>query len=110
GQKELPEEKPVHHKGVSGYKKFFLFALFLFLAGLGAALFSYYRGALTLSSKNVDLIVLGNSFVAGGEGLPIQVEVVNKNSADLVNATLTLDYPQGTTDEAGNDAAHVERP
>ncbi len=109
GATDLPEDKSVHHQSAKGYKRFFLFAVFFFMLGLGAALFSYYRGAITLSSKNVDLVILGNSFVAGGEELPIQIEVANKNSADLVNATLVIDYPKGATDETGTDVVRIER-
>lgn len=110
GTTELPDEKYKKPGGVSGYKKFFFFTLIFFVIGLGAALFSVYRGALTLSSKNVDLTILGNAFVGGGEILPIQVEVVNKNSADLVDAVLTINYPKGATDETGSDVVRIERP
>ena len=109
GQTELDKDVEPRKPGVSGYKRFFLFSLFFFLIALGALAFSVYRGALTLSSKNVDLAVLGNSFVAGGEELPIQVEIVNKNSSDLLNATLTLDYPKGATDAAGSDVVRIEK-
>jgi len=109
GQTELSEDVEPRKPGVSGYKRFFLFSLFFFLLALGALAFSVYRGALTLSSKNVDLVVLGNSFVAGGEDLPIQVEIVNKNSSDLLNVVLTLDYPKGATDAAGSDVVRIEK-
>jgi hypothetical protein len=55
-------------------------------------------------------MILGNSFVAGGAELPIQVEIANKNAADLVDATLTLYYPKGATDETGTDVMRIERP
>ncbi len=110
GDTELPEEKPTKHNGASGYKRFFVFAVFFFAIALGAALFSYYRGAVTLSSKNVDLTILGNSFVGGGEELPVQIEVANKNSVDLTNAELVINYPKGATDETGSDVVRIVRP
>lgn len=109
GQTELTDDIEPLKPSVSGYKRFFLFSLFFFLIALGALAFSVYKGALTLSSKNVDLAVLGNSFVAGGEELPIQVEIVNKNSGDLLNAVLVLDYPKGATDAAGSDVVRIEK-
>ncbi|MBY0328512.1 hypothetical protein K2Q02_00225, partial [Patescibacteria group bacterium] len=109
GQTELTDDVEPLKPSVSGYKRFFLFSLFFFLIALGALAFSVYKGALTLSSKNVDLVVLGNSFVAGGEELPIQVEIVNKNSSDLLNAVLVLDYPKGATDAAGSDVVRIEK-
>lgn len=109
GATEIPKEKLEHPKGGKGYKRFFIIAILFFIFALGVALFSFYRGAVTLSSKNVDVMILGNSFVGGGEELPIQVEIANRNSTDLVNAHLTLNYPKGATDETGADVVRIER-
>ncbi len=109
GDVKLPVDKTVQHLSASRYKRFFVFALLFFLLGLAVALFAYYRGAITLSSKNVELTILGNSFVAGGEELPIQIEIANKNSADLTNAELVINYPKGATDETGSDVVRIER-
>lgn len=109
GETELEHNRPIRRTTVSGYKRFFIFSIIFFLVAFAALAFSVYRGALTLSSKNVDLVVLGSSFVAGGEELPIQVEIVNKNSTALNNATLTVDYPKGATDVAGSDIVHIEK-
>jgi hypothetical protein len=110
GETALPKEETVRHVSASNYKRFFLFALLFFICALGVALFSFYRGAVTLSSKNVDLVILGNSFIGGGEELPIQVEITNKNAADLENAVLVINYPKGATDETGTDVVRIERP
>lgn len=109
GQTELEKDISLRAPNVSGYKRFFIFSVTFFLIALGALAFSVYRGALTLSSKNVDLTILGSSFVAGGEELPIQIEIVNKNSSDLLEVTLTLDYPKGATDVAGSDVVRKEK-
>src|ERR1700733_13697321 len=63
GTKKVYHDKTLKRTSLSGYKRFFFFALIFFLIALGAALFSIYRGALTVSSKNVDVNILGNSFV-----------------------------------------------
>lgn len=110
GETKLPVDTTIHHQSSSRYKRFFAFAFLFFVAALAVALFAYYRGAITLSSKNVDLAILGNSFVAGGEELPIQIEIANKNSADLVNAELVVNYPKGATDETGSDVVRIVRP
>lgn len=102
GEKELPKESTVHHTNVSPYKRLFIVSVIFFLIGLGIALFSIYRGAVTLSSKNVELSVLGNSFVGGGETLPLQVDIANKNADDLVQASLTLSYPRGASTLPGD--------
>ncbi len=110
GEKELADKKFVRHTNVSGYKKLFIVSLIFFVGALGVALFSVYKGAVTLSSKNVEVAILGNSFVAGGEALPVQVDITNKNSTDLIEAELTLSYPKGSTDVAGGDLERVKKP
>lgn len=110
GQSPVKKGSIVRHRTAAGYRRFFICTLLFFLAGLGVALFSYYRGAITVSSKNVDLSILGNAFVSGGDELPIQVEVANKNATDLVNAQLVLNYPKGATDQTGTDVVQLEQP
>ncbi len=105
GETTIPKDRGQQRMGVTGFRRFFIFSLVFFLAAVGLALFSVFRGAVTLSSKNVDLSILGNSFVAGGEELPIQVEIANKNSTDLLDARLVLQYPKGATDETGSEVA-----
>jgi hypothetical protein len=109
GTTEVPKEKPVHKSTVTGYRRFFIFSLIFFVLALGAAVYSVYKGSLTLSSKNVDVSILGNSFVAAGDTLPIQIEIANSNAASLLNTKLTLDYPKGVSDASGSDTAHVEQ-
>lgn len=107
GDKNIPKDRGPQKVSVRGYKRFFLFSFLFFAIGLGLAAFSVFRGAVTLSSKNVDVVILGNSFVDGGEVLPIQVEIANRNSSDLINAELTLEYPKGATDSSGSEVARV---
>jgi hypothetical protein len=109
GETEIAKEKTVHRTTVTGYKRFFIFSVLFFILALGAALFSFYRGAMTLSSKNVDLAILGSSFIGGGEELSIQVQLTNKNAADLIDTELILDYPKGATDQSGSDIVHLKK-
>jgi hypothetical protein len=109
GQTTVPKEKAVHKSSVTGYRRFFLFSLFFFLVALGVAGYSIYRGSLTLSSKNVAVSILGNSFVAAGATLPVQVEVANSNSASLLDTKLSLDYPKGAADDTGTATVHLEQ-
>jgi hypothetical protein len=109
GQTKIPQEKPVQKSRASGYRRFFIFSLIFFLLALGGAAYSIYKGSLTLSSKNVAVSVLGNTFVAAGDALPLQVEIANSNSAPLLEAKLALDYQKGVDDGSGNDIAHLEQ-
>ncbi|MDB5189012.1 MAG: hypothetical protein JWM92_610 [Candidatus Nomurabacteria bacterium] len=109
GETTIPNDKKNHAGTVTGYRRFFIFSFIFFLIALGGAAFSFYRGALTLSSKNVDVSILGNAFVAAGSTLPLQVEIANSNSAGLLNAKVAIDYPKGATDPNGNDTVHTEQ-
>lgn len=103
GEDNLPKREKIIVKSSSGYKKLFIVSFIFFLLALGAALFTIYRGTMTLSSKNVEMTILGNSFVSGGESLPIQVDIANKNAADLVDAEVTVSYPKGASDNGEVD-------
>lgn len=109
GEDELPPDKQIKVTRVSGYKRLFVVSLIFFLIAAGAAVYSVYRGAITLSSKNVELNMLGNSFVAGGEALPIQVDIANKNASDLLNVELTVSYPKGAIDAAGEEVVRLKK-
>lgn len=109
GQTTLPpRERSV--QSVKGYKRFFFLAFVFFLIAVGFAAFSYFRGAQTLSSKNVSVEILGSSFTGGGDAFPLQITIGNKNSADLAEAMLVITYPKGATDTSGGDLARIEKP
>ncbi len=109
GKTEVEDINITRKSGLRGIKRFFVFSLIFFILALGALAFSVFRGAVTLSSKNVDLEIAGNTFVSGGEELPIKIEVLNKNSADLLNVVLVLNYPRGAVDMEEGDTVRVER-
>ena len=98
GETKVPRQ--ARRKLSAGYKTFFILAVCFFLVAVGVAYFSIYRGAITISSKNVDVQILGDSFVSAGSALPISVSIANKNSSDLLNTTLTITYPKGADDGA----------
>lgn len=109
GKTEVEDIDIARKSGLRGIKRFFIFSLIFFVLAAGAMAFSIFRGAITLSSKNVDLEIAGNTFVSGGEELPLKIEVLNKNSADLLNAVLVLNYPRGAVDIVEGDTVRVER-
>lgn len=87
------------------FKKFFIVAIIFFF---GAALFSLYtfsKGGVSVTSDNIDITVIGNAFTKGGEELPLEIEIVNRNKANLELANLLISYPSG----ASNAAADVVR-
>lgn len=87
------------------FRKFFYFSIgFAVLAVIIAAV-TLFTGGNTVSSNNIDINILGNSFTAGGEELPLQVEIANKNASSLELADLFVEYDKGG--DASSGASHV---
>ncbi len=90
----------------SMFKKFFIFSVSFLVLAVGFAFYTYFYGGNTVSNNNIDIAILGNTFTAGGEELPLQIEITNKNNAVLELADLVVEYPKGTTDLSG-DTQHI---
>lgn len=92
----MTKKKPKKHLLHSRKFRQVLFVALLFL--VGSIIFSaltFFQGGTTVSNKNIDIVVLGNSFVDGGEELPLQVRVANRNRTDLEIADLRIEYSRG---------------
>lgn len=83
-------------------KKVFISALLFFIAAILVAGFVFTGGANFVSSKNVDINVLGPAIVSAGEALELGVSVTNTNNADLEFANLSIQYPQGSRNPLNN--------
>lgn len=83
-------------------KKIFIVALVFFIAALGVAGFVFVGGATFISSKNVDINVIGPTTIRAGEVLELGVTISNTNNADLESANLSIQYPQGTENPDNN--------
>ncbi len=79
-------------------KKFFIFALCFFLFTVGVAAFVFFGGSTFVSSKNVDLTVVGPTNSPAGEVVELEVTIKNGNNADLELANFSIQYPQGARD------------
>ena len=89
----------------SFFRKFFFFSLgFAVLAVIIVAV-TFFTGNNTVSNDNIAINVLGNSFTAGGTELPLQVEIVNKNSSELQLSDLFVSYDKGG--DASGGSTHV---
>ena len=86
----------------SFFKKFFIGAVVFFICTLGFAGYMFYSGGASVSSDNIDILVLGNAFTKGGDELPLQIEIVNRNRAKLELANLVISYPRGASDDTSD--------
>lgn len=75
---------------------FFIGAAAFFLLSVATAVYMFYGGSVIVSSKNVDISVIGHISVQGGEELTLDILIHNKNTAALESAVLTVEYPPGT--------------
>ena len=80
------------------FKKFFIAAILFFIAAIGFASYMFFNGTVSVSNDNIDITILGNAFTKGGEELPLQIEIVNRNKANLELANLVVEYPRGAND------------
>jgi len=88
----------------SMFKKFFIFSMIFFVLAVGFASYMFFIGGNTVSNENIDISVLGNAFTAGGEELPLQIEIINKNNSPLELADLLVEYPKGSSGTLSQDA------
>ncbi|MSU55149.1 MAG: hypothetical protein EXS46_01245 [Candidatus Taylorbacteria bacterium] len=99
GDKELVikgRSLPDPVKRMALLKKTFVISVIFFLVSVGVALYVFFGGGNIVSSNNVDITVVGPVSIAGGEILPLEIQVSNQNNIDLDNVDLVIDYPDGT--------------
>lgn len=72
------------------------FAMLFFLAALGAAGYFFYFGSNSVSSDKITLDVQGPTIIAGGDTVPLSLTITNRNPVALENATIEVDFPEGT--------------
>jgi hypothetical protein len=94
------QNKNMKKPSTSIFKYFFILAVVFFIAAIGYAIYMFSNGGVSVSNDNIDITVLGNAFAKGGEELPLQVEIVNRNKANLELANLIVEYPKGADDNS----------
>ncbi len=77
------------------FKKILWGSIIFFILALMVGGFIFFRGINMVSSNNIDILVSGPSSVAGGQELPLEITLQNKNSASLEGASLLVEYPVG---------------
>jgi hypothetical protein len=81
-------------------KKIFIFSILFFVVASAVAAFVFFGGVNMVSSKNVDIKVVGPVLIGGGQEVSLDVNVVNNNNTDLEAASLLVEYPIGTRSSA----------
>ncbi len=113
GKKEIPEtwdntkEKKIKggnfFAGSSVFQKFFIFSVVFFILAIGYVSYIFFWGNNTVSNDNISIAIFGNAFTDGGEVLPLQIEIINKNSTNLDLVDLVVEYPKGSTGDLSEE-------
>jgi hypothetical protein len=77
-------------------KKIFIFSIIFFVLAVGVAAFVFLGGINSVSSKNVDIKVVGPLSTPGGQEVSLDINVINNNSVDLNSVSLLVEYPTST--------------
>ena len=107
-EKEETMNKPLKKPKMSAFKKFFIISIIFFVGAVGYASYKFLLNDSTVTSNKIDLEIIGNSFTKGGEELPLQIEITNRNSASLELASLIIEYPKGADDNS-SDMIRLDR-
>lgn len=86
----------VAEKQHSFARKFLTLSAVLFIISAGIATFVFLGGMNLISSKNVDIQVVGPVAVGGGQDANFDVVIKNGNNTDLEAVKLTVEYPEGS--------------
>ena len=117
-QKEIPDSWESHNftnnfeklfVKTSMFKKFFIFSIIFFILALGYVSYMFFGKGNVVSNQNIEISILGNTFVAGGEDLPLQIEIINKNNSALELVDLIVEYPKGSSGSSSSEFKDVER-
>lgn len=87
---------PKAHPHVRGALIFFVGAFLFFVVAGGAATYLLLSGTTAVSTNNITLAVQGPTSVASGDTVPLSLAITNKNSVALENASVEIDFPDGT--------------
>jgi hypothetical protein len=102
-EKEENDSKQKFFMKTSMFKKFFIFSIIFLVLALGYGAYMFFAGGNVVSNDNIDITVLGNTFTGGGEQLPLQIEITNKNASALELADLLVEYPKSSSGDLSQD-------
>lgn len=80
----------------SVFKKIFIGSIGFFILALCFVAYQFFFGGNTVSNENITISIFGNTFTDGGEDLPLQIQIVNKNNTNLDLVDLVVEYPKSS--------------
>ncbi|MFI5260559.1 MAG: hypothetical protein ACHQU0_02075 [Candidatus Paceibacteria bacterium] len=103
-EKPLPHPQGVRHVRLASI--FFGFAAAFFVVALGIAGYFFYFGGNSVSPNNISVDIQGPTTIAGGDTVPLSLTITNRNPVAIQNATIEVDFPDGTKSATSMLAAY----
>lgn len=106
---EDPLQRLVPHQGKQHVRlagTFFVVAFLFFLVSLGIAGYVFFVGGNSVSVDKIALDIQGPTAIAGGDIVPLSLTITNKNAVAITDATIEIDFPNGTRNAADVLAAY----
>ncbi len=75
---------------------FFIGAFLFFMLAVAVAGYFLFIGGNTVSVDKISIDIQGPTTIAGGDTVPLSLTITNKNPVALNNATIEIDFPEGT--------------
>jgi hypothetical protein len=85
--------------GTSLPMKILIGSVIFFVLALVLVLFKFLGGVNVVSGDNIEVTVKAPTSMAGGELLPLEIEIKNNNSVALLGADLGINFPAGAMQE-----------
>ena len=95
----IEEDKPESSFKIP-YTKILMGSFIFFILALGFTFSKFFFGQNIVSGDNIDILLSGPVSIAGGEELPLNVEIKNNNNSVLKSVNLRVEYPDGTKSSA----------
>jgi hypothetical protein len=96
GEKKLPSAARRGGRQVRIAGIFFGFSVLFFLVALGVASYFFYFGSNSVSTDKITIAIQGPTTITGGDTVPLLLTITNKNPVTIQNATIEVDFPDGT--------------
>ncbi|MHB1769530.1 MAG: COG1361 family protein [Minisyncoccota bacterium] len=105
-ERELPHawrESPIPDTPLSRGKRhvrfagiFFAAAFVFFIISLAITGYFFYFGGNSVSINKISIGIQGPTTIAAGDTVPLSLLIENKNSVPIENATIEIDFPDGS--------------
>lgn len=93
----------------SFFKKFFIASAIFFATAVLYGAYMFFGGGNTVSNDNIDITVIGNTFTAGGEELPLQIGITNRNNLPLDLVDLVIEYPKNSSGDLTGETERIRQ-